>query len=276
MQSIVHSLEETVAEVHVADGVDISEMHGARHLTVVMSPVVLNTLHVPLVDNNNDLLLGALIDSLEQIVVSHVDEHSLPSGEEDIKVLHVPVDHVRVEALLSELGRLSIVHAVGNLAALTAPETHALVSSSLPEVAEHVLVLLVEKSLPRRLVHFGTEEAQLGAGLNCLFAGELHLETGSQEVKVGRDLVMELEEECVEVPASPEDGASRRVPDVERLHGCVFAEVLIILVELLLRVNVLEKLRRVPPFLIGHDHDGLGLHFLDELLRALSEHRRGV
>lgn len=51
---------------------------------------------------------------------------------------------------------------------------------------------------------------------------------------------------------------------------------LVVAVELLLRVDVLEQLRGVPPLLVGHDEDGLRLHFLDELLRALSKHGGGV
>lgn len=215
MQRIVHSLEETVAQIHVADGVNVVEVHRAGHLTVVMSPVVLDAFHMPLVHDNNDLLLGAPVDGLEQIVVSLVDEHSLPSGEEDVKVLHVPVHHVGVEAFLGELRRLRVVQARSDLTALFAPEVHAHVDELVPNMGKHILILLVIQSLPSSLVHLGTEEVQLSADLLSGLARKLHLETGSQEVEVVGDLVVHLEKEGVEIPASPEDGASSRVPNVK-------------------------------------------------------------
>ena len=49
-----------------------------------------------------------------------------------------------------------------------------------------------------------------------------------------------------------------------------------VLVHLLLRVNVLEKLGVVPPILVRLDHDCVGLDLFDQLLRSLCEHRRLV
>ena len=49
-----------------------------------MRPVVLNTLHVPLVDYDNNFLFGALVDSLEQVIIALVNDDALDSGEEDV------------------------------------------------------------------------------------------------------------------------------------------------------------------------------------------------
>ena len=49
-----------------------------------MRPVVLNALHVPLVYDDNNFLLGALVDSLEQVIITLVNDNALDSGEEDV------------------------------------------------------------------------------------------------------------------------------------------------------------------------------------------------
>ena len=111
MQGVVQPLEETVAHVEVADGVDtLRELDAARHLTVVMRPVVLNAFHVPLVDDDDNFLLWALVDGLEEVIITLVDDNTFDSREEDIERLDEPVDRVRVDALLGELGWLRVVH----------------------------------------------------------------------------------------------------------------------------------------------------------------------
>ena len=67
---------------------------------------MLDSLHVPLVYQDDNLLLGAGINSSKQIFVTLVDEDSLEVGEEDVSTLNVPVDHVLIEALFSILSWL--------------------------------------------------------------------------------------------------------------------------------------------------------------------------
>ena len=57
VQGVVETLEKTLAQVHITDGVDgLSEDHRAGELTVAIAPVVLDTFQVPLVDEDDDLL----------------------------------------------------------------------------------------------------------------------------------------------------------------------------------------------------------------------------
>ena len=85
MQVVVESLEQTFAQVHVANGVDtLRELNGARNLTVAVGPMVLNSFHVPLVDENDNLVTLSLIDFCEQILVSLIDQDLLDLGEEDV------------------------------------------------------------------------------------------------------------------------------------------------------------------------------------------------
>ena len=103
MERVVESLEQTLAQVHISDGVDgLGEDHRAGELTVAVAPVVLDTLEMPLVHEDDDLLTGALVNLSEQILIALVNKNFLQSGEEDLSALDVPVDQVLIEALLCE------------------------------------------------------------------------------------------------------------------------------------------------------------------------------
>lgn len=104
VQCVVETLEETVAEVHVANWIDsFRELNATGDLSVSVGPFVLDTLHVPLVDNDDDFFIRALVDGGEEILITLVNEDLLEAWEEDGNVLDVPVDEVRVCALLCEL-----------------------------------------------------------------------------------------------------------------------------------------------------------------------------
>ena len=107
VQGVVQPLEQTVSEVKVSDWVDaVWEVDAPGVLAVSVGPVVLDAFHVELVHDYNDPLFWALVDGLEEILVSLVDEYALELGEVNIGVLDEPIDHVWVQALLSELGWL--------------------------------------------------------------------------------------------------------------------------------------------------------------------------
>ena len=105
VQIVVQSLEETLAQIHIANRVDsLGELDGARHLAVSVEPVVLNALHVPLVHKYDDLLSGfrRMIYLLEQLIVSFVDHNFLDLREENSSGLNEPVKLVLIKALLCE------------------------------------------------------------------------------------------------------------------------------------------------------------------------------
>ena len=91
-QVVVETLEETLAQVHVSNGVDAFwELNRAGQLSISVAPVVLNAFQVPLVDQDHNLLALCLVYLLEQILVLFVHEDLLELGEEDRRVLGVPV-----------------------------------------------------------------------------------------------------------------------------------------------------------------------------------------
>ena len=103
VERVVESLEETLAQVHITDGVDgVTEDNGAGDLAIAAAPVVLNTLEMPLVNKHNYFLCRVLINLSEKILITLVHKDLLKSGEEDLSGLSVPVDQVLIKALLCE------------------------------------------------------------------------------------------------------------------------------------------------------------------------------
>jgi hypothetical protein len=66
--------------------------------------MVLDTLHMPLVNNNNDFLAFGIVDFFKKLLVLLVNTDSLPLGEESRHSLNIPVDEVLVHALFGESG----------------------------------------------------------------------------------------------------------------------------------------------------------------------------
>ena len=100
---VVEALEETLAQIHVADRVDaLGELTGAGQLAVPVAPVVLNAFEVPLIHNNDDLFPLGRVDLLEELLILLVDEDLLQVGEVLGSARGVPVHEVLVHALLRE------------------------------------------------------------------------------------------------------------------------------------------------------------------------------
>ena len=89
---VVESIKKTLAEVHVTNWVySLGEVDAARHLAIAMSPVMLNALHVPLVDQNDNLLSIALVNHFEEIIITFINKYLLHLGEVEVARLDVPV-----------------------------------------------------------------------------------------------------------------------------------------------------------------------------------------
>lgn len=60
MKSVVHACEQTFSHIEVTNGVDsFREMDTSWQLTITGRPLVLNALHVPLVDDDDNFLVLA-------------------------------------------------------------------------------------------------------------------------------------------------------------------------------------------------------------------------
>ena len=103
--NIVETLEQTLAQVHVADRVDsLGELAGAGQLAVPVAPVVLDAFHVPLVDDHDNFVALGVVDLFEKLGVALVHANSLPLGEEGGHRSDIPVHEVLVHALFGEGG----------------------------------------------------------------------------------------------------------------------------------------------------------------------------
>jgi len=100
-----------------------------------MSPFMLDTFHVPLVDDNNNSLSVTFIYLFEEVLVSFVNENVFQLWEENVTILDEPVHLIWVKALLSELRWLRIMHSLGKLPPFHIPET----MSSILESFKYIL-----------------------------------------------------------------------------------------------------------------------------------------
>ena len=148
LEVLVQPLEETLAEVHIADGVDaLGELDGAGQLSVAVAPVVLDTFQVPLVYEHHDFVAGGLVYFGEQLFVLLVHEDFLELGEESRSRLREPVYHVLVQALLCKGSGASQAHLLPGATQLIAPES-AVVLVPTQQVVGQVHPRLVVQALP--------------------------------------------------------------------------------------------------------------------------------
>lgn len=90
--------------------------------------------------------------------------------------------------------------------------------------------------------------------------------------KVERNLEVAIEETHIHVEPAPEQERPDWVPDTERREHSVFVKMLAIVIQLLLRFDILKNLSGIPPLSICLNHDCVRLDLLDEFLRPLSKH----
>lgn len=126
---------------------------------------MLDAFHMPLVDNDHNLFLWALVDGLEEILVTFINENLFDSWEEDVNILNVPIDHVGIDALLRKLGWLGVVHSIDHIIPFFLVVPIAPVCNVLFDVAKECVPCLVPKPLPSILIELWSEEVSLGACL---------------------------------------------------------------------------------------------------------------
>lgn len=275
MQVVVQSLEQTITKVHVTDWVDsFWEVHTSWHLTVSVGPFMLDSLHMPLVYNNNDSLVVAGVNLSEEVFISLVDKNSLEFREKDIHRLNIPVHKVGVKTFFGKLCRFRIVKSAYSFFSFSVPEDVACVLKSLVNVVGKVHSCFVIESSPCSLIELRAKELELGTLLFGFFACKFDLKAGFHECEVAWDLEVILESSQVKVETEPEHaGSGVALPKAEALIPRVLVEILIVGRKLLLRVNILEHFGSIPPLLVGLNKNSIRLDLLDQLLSSLGQHR---
>ena len=103
---VVQPIKQTLAEVHVSNWIySIREFDTARNLAIAMGPVMLNALHVPLVDNNDNFVSLSLVNLLKEIIITFINENLLHLWEENVTCLDEPVHIGSIQALFGEGSR---------------------------------------------------------------------------------------------------------------------------------------------------------------------------
>lgn len=142
------------------------------------------------------------------------------------------------------------------------------------EVREEVGSSFMEKSLPSFLAHLRSKEFKFSSSFLCLFTGKFDLKSWLQESKVRWNSKVVLKHSCISVESEPKDRSSSRLPHGKGLHLSVLIKMLVIVVELTLRINILEHFSGIPPFWVGLHHNGIRADFLNEFLSSLGKHGR--
>ena len=104
LEGVVHHVEETLSQVHVSDWVDFfSDELASRQLSELVSPQVLDTLHVPLVDDGyNSLVFVVLDDLFVESDVSLVNEKSLEAWNQNFESFDVPTQQIAINSCFCE------------------------------------------------------------------------------------------------------------------------------------------------------------------------------
>ena len=106
VQIVVEPIKQTLAEIHVTNRIySFREFDATWNLAIAMSPVMLNALHVPLVDNNDNFVSLSLVNLLKEIIITFINENLLHLWEENITCLDEPVHIGSIQALFGEGSR---------------------------------------------------------------------------------------------------------------------------------------------------------------------------
>ena len=112
---------------------------------------MLNSFHVPLVDEHNDFVTLRIVDLAEKLLVFLVDTYFLELGEEDVSGLDEPVHVGGIEALFGE--GLGADHAqLLPVADHLVRPARLQVLESLDDILWHIKAGLVVQALPASLV----------------------------------------------------------------------------------------------------------------------------
>lgn len=270
--NVVETLEKTFTQVHVTDGINaFRELNGTRELSVSVAPVVFNTFHVPLIDNDDNFLALGTVNLFKKVLVLLINKDFLEVREESGSSLSEPINLMLVQAFLSKCSRSDQRDLVTVVNALIYPLRIAPLES-LHEIVKSIGSCLVSKSMSGPGVKFTTHKVDFGTNLLCSFTGILHFETRSFKSKIVTESEEVSEKTSVHTPSEDLEPASGRGIDVTFGLSKVAIESGLIFVHLILGVNKFQETCIVPPLLAGLDDHSVGLQFLNQLLSSVGEH----
>jgi hypothetical protein len=233
---------------------------------------MLDTLHVPLVDDDNDSLALGLINLFEELFVLLIDENSLELREESSACLRVPINLMLIQAFLGE-GSWTHKWDLGAIADVFSNPLRVTPLEALNKVINQVHSGLVGKLHPGLVVEFTTKEMNFSTNPLSGLTSVLDFETWSFESKVVAKAEEASKQSSIHAPSKHLKPVATWVPNVALWLAKVASESAGILIHLLLRVNILQQLGAIPPLLTCLQNDSVRLQLFDELFGPVCEHR---
>jgi len=269
---VVKALEETLAQVHVADGVNsLGELHRTGKLTVSVAPVVLNSFQMPLIDKHHDFISRCFVYFGEKLFVFLINKDLFKFGEKNFHWFNEPIYHVLVHALFGESGRSNQADLCPVWIKLLSPEA-SVVLPSLKNEVRSVHTSLVVKTLPGRCVHLGSSKHQFSSNLLSSFAGKFSFKTRLPEVEIEAKSEMPVEESFVNGKTSKENPFTIIEVHIDVWLVDIGVELAAVLVHFLLWVNVVEEFGGLPPVITSLNNDCIGFDFFNKFFSALGQH----
>lgn len=180
-----------------------------------LSPVLLDTWDVPLVDDGDDFFSRAIsVQRVEDIDVLLVDENSLLVWGDLLEVLDEPVESLDVETFGVGFSTVGIEDGVV-VEVLSEPELVLFLGVvDISEELEDVESGLALESLEGSFVDGESSQDDLGFGLLGLLNCEFHLQTWGEWVEVGRERFVPVDSPEPGVESGLEEETSQVIVDL--------------------------------------------------------------
>lgn len=180
-----------------------------------LSPVLLDTWDVPLVDDGDDFFSRAIsVQGVEDIDVLLVDENSLLVWGDLLEVLDEPVESLDVETFGVGFSTVGIEDGVV-VEVLSEPELVLFLGVvDISEELEDVESGLALESLEGSFVDGESSQDDLGFGLLGLLNCEFHLQTWGEWVEIGRESFVPVDSPEPGVESGLEEETSQVIVDL--------------------------------------------------------------
>lgn len=173
VKSIVESLEKTISKIHVSNWIyAFWETNASWELSIPMSPFMLNTFHMPLINNSNNFLFRTSIDLFEKVFITLINENLLEFWEVNISVLNIPVNQMWVKTFFSVLRWLWCLHSNSILVVLIWVHYMSPILESFEAIMEKVHSCFMKKSLPCFLIELWPHKVSFCSSIFGLFTCE--------------------------------------------------------------------------------------------------------
>jgi hypothetical protein len=130
------------------------EMNTSWKLTISMSPIMLNTFHVPLVDYYDNFFFFTIVNFFKKIFISLINKYSFELIEKYIHWLNIPINLVSVQTFFWKLRWFWIMNSRNKILSFQIPELVSRILQSFIYICCKIYSFFMIKSLPGYLIKF--------------------------------------------------------------------------------------------------------------------------